>query len=221
MQIKSNIKRQILLTGIVFCLIALLFGLWSHYNLSEKSSKPLELKSGTAFPLPRIIKPFELKNAPNGTAFTQQQLHGQWSMLFFGFTNCALLCPTTLTSLNQFYETLAADHIATMPKIYFISIDPDRDSLTRINQYVTSFNKNFRGATGTEAQLNSVTNDLNILFSKVNINQDDDYQIDHSGTVLVFNPEGNLAALFSPPIDAKLMAEDYKELIKHSSTGGK
>lgn len=218
---KGSMQRQILFSGIAFGLIALFFGLWSHYNLNEKPQKNLELKSGTAFPIPREIKPFELKNAPDGTSFSNTQLKGQWSMMFFGFTNCAMLCPTTLTKLNQFYTDVAADKVDQLPHVFFISIDPERDTLQRLNQYVTSFNKNFRGATGTEAQLDNLTHELNILYAKVNPNNDEDYQIDHSGTVLVINPEGNLAALFSPPIDPKILAEDYKALIKHAEKRGK
>jgi protein SCO1/2 len=217
----KNFKSQILIAAIIFGFIALLFGLWSHYNLSEKPPAELALKVGTAFPSPRKIQPFELKNAPDGSTFNNEQLKGHWSMMFFGFTNCALLCPTTLTALNQFYGNLTADNVATKPEIYFISIDPERDSLARLQKYVTSFNKNFKGATGTETQLDNMTRDLNILFAKVNLNQDENYQIDHSGTVLVFNPEGHLTALFSPPIDPKALAEDYKELIKHTANGGK
>lgn len=219
--IKQNIKRQLWFSVLAFSLIALLFGLWTHYNLSDKPPPDLNLKSGTAFPIPREIKPFELKNAPDGSPFNNQQLKGHWSMLFFGFTNCAMLCPTTLSSLNQFYNDLSVDNLSDKPQIIFISIDPERDNLQRLNQYVTSFNKQFKGATGSENQLDNLTKQLNILFSKVNLNNDEDYQIDHSGTVLVFNPDGNLAALFSPPIDAKALAADYKNLIKHARQGGK
>lgn len=213
---KGSIQKQLLISGVAFAFIALLFGLWSHYNLDHTLPKKIKLKSGTAFPIAREIEPFALKNAPNGEPFTKEQLKGQWSMLFFGFTNCAMLCPTTLTSLNQLYSTLTSDHISQLPQVYFISIDPERDSLKRINQYVTSFNPHFKGATGTEAQLETMTHELNILYSKANPNQDKDYQIDHSGTVLVINPQGNLAALFSPPIDANALAEDYERLIKQS-----
>jgi protein SCO1 len=213
---KSSTNKQLIFSGVAFGLIALLFGLWSHYNTHDHSHKEVVLKTGTAFPIPREIKAFELKNAPSGTSFTNSQLQGHWSMLFFGFTNCALLCPTTLSSLNQFYNQLSAEKVSQMPMVTFISIDPERDTLKKIDRYVKSFNKNFQGATGSESQLDNMTNQLNILYAKVNAKNGEDYQIDHSGTVLVFNPQGNLAALFSPPIDAKVLAEDYKNLIKNA-----
>jgi protein SCO1 len=210
-------KRQIFLSGIAFCVILLLFGLWSHYNITNETfaaTKPLNLQSGTALPTPRQIQAFELKHAPSGEPFTNEGLKGQFSMLFFGFTSCASLCPTTLTTLNQFYANLIEDKIAPLPQVIFISIDPERDSLKRVDQYVTSFNKNFKGVTGTETQLNHITRELNILYAKVKTNKEGDYQIDHSGTVLLINPDGNLIALFSPPLDPKMLAQDYVLLIK-------
>jgi protein SCO1/2 len=216
---RENIKKQIILSGIVFGIIALLFGLWSQYNTHPKKPKELLLKNGTVLPSPREIIAFELKNAPDGTLFNNIQLKGHWSMLFFGFTHCALLCPTTLSSLNQFYGNLLAENINQMPQIYFISIDPERDSLQRIATYVTSFNKNFKGATGSEKQLNQITKELNILFAKVKPDNEDkeDYQIDHSGTILLINPDGNLTAFFSPPIEPKELTEDYKSILKSLS----
>jgi protein SCO1/2 len=141
---KDNIKKQIILSGIVFGIIALLFGVWSQHNTHPKEPRELPLKNGTALPSPREIIAFELKSAPDGTPFTNTQLKGHWSMLFFGFTHCAMLCPTTLSNLNQFYGNLLAENISQMPKIYFISIDPERDSLQRIATYVTSFIKILR-----------------------------------------------------------------------------
>lgn len=213
---KSNPKRQIMYAGIAFALIALLFGAWSQFNVHHRAPKELALKNGTVFPQPRSVQPFALQNAPDGKPFTNAELKGHWSMMFFGFTHCAMLCPTTLTSLNHFYQNLETAHVKELPQIFFVSIDPERDDLNRIATYVTSFNKNFRGATATEEKLDSLTNELNILYSKVNPNADKDYQIDHSGTVLLFDPQGNLAGLFSPPIDANVLAQDYQMIIANN-----
>ncbi len=214
---KNNAKRQILYAGIAFALIALLFGAWSQFNLHDKGPRELVLKNGTVFPQPRIIEQFALQNAPDGTPFTNEQLKGHWSMMFFGFTHCASLCPTTLTTLNRFYQNLEAANFKDLPQVIFISIDPERDDLNRVGTFVTSFNKNFHGATGTEEKLDKLTDELNILFTKVNPNKEEDYQIDHSGTVLLFDPQGHLAGLFSPPIEANDLTEDYQAIVKSKS----
>lgn len=214
MQRRNNLKKQLVLITLAVAVLAFLFGLWSKYNTSEHKPEKITLQSGTAFDIPKEIRPFALQNAANGQPFTNESLKGHWTMLFFGFTNCASLCPTTLTTLNQFYTSLETDHVNQLPQVVFISIDPERDTLTKIKAYVTSFNKNFNGATAEEAQIDKMTQELNILFSKANPNNDENYQIDHSGTVLVINPQGHLSALFSPPIDAKALAADYKTLIE-------
>lgn len=213
---KMNAKRQILYAGIAFAAIALFFGMWSQYNL-RAHPKPLVLQNGTVFPTPRIIQPFDLQHAPDGKSFSNEQLKGHWTMMFFGFTHCAMLCPTTLTTLNHFYNNLQAAHFEQLPQVVFVSIDPERDDLNRIGTYVTSFNKNFTGATATEEKLDRMTNELNILFTKANPNKDEDYQIDHSGTVLLFNPQGHLAGLFSPPIEAQALTDDYQAIVKNAN----
>lgn len=212
----KGIRQQIIFAGVAFAAIALLFGMWSKHNIkpvNEPQQKELALKNGTAFPQPRPINPFELKEASTGGALTNEQLKGHWSLLFFGFTHCAMLCPTTLTTLNQAYKLLEQNNVKVLPNILFISIDPHRDSLKRIDTYVKAFNKNFAGATGNKEELDKLTKQLNILYLKVDPNKDDNYQIDHSGTVLLVDPEGHLAALFSPPLEPQILAQDYQSVI--------
>lgn len=212
---KGSFRQLIIYSGIAFGVIALFFGIWSHHNLQANPlPRELSLKAGTALPTPREVAPFQLQSAPGGQAFTNAQLKGHWSMLFFGFTNCAMLCPTTLSTLNQFYGNLQSSKVTQLPEVLFISIDPERDSLKRITQFVSSFNKNFRGATGSEKQLDTMTNDLNILYNKAIPNKSGDYQIDHSGTVLLIDPNGHLAAVFSPPLDPENLSKDYQVILK-------
>jgi protein SCO1 len=210
----TTIRRQIIFSSIAFAALALLFGMWSQHNLGK--SQPVELKSGTLFPVPREIHPFNLISAPGGQSFTNKNLKGHWSMLFFGFTHCAMLCPTTLKSLNQSYQQLQAANVTELPQIVFISIDPERDTLKDINDYVKMFNKNFIGVTGTKQQLDKLTKELSILHMKITTDnsKENNYQIDHSGTVLLINPQGQLQALFTPPIDAKTLADDYQKIMK-------
>jgi protein SCO1/2 len=210
----TSIRQQIIFSSIAFAALALLFGMWSQHNIG--TSQAVELKSGTLFPVAREIHPFNLLTAPAGQSFSNENLKGHWSMLFFGFTHCAMLCPTTLTSLNQSYQKLQAAKVAQLPQVVFISIDPERDSLKDINDYVKMFNKNFTGATGTKQQLDKLTKEFSILYMKITTDnsQKNNYQIDHSGTVLLINPQGQLQALFSPPIDAKALADDYQKVMK-------
>ena len=117
--------------------------------------------------------------------------------------------------LNDAYQKLTEQKVRSLPQVVFISVDPERDTPTQINKYVHSFNPNFTGATGSKTEIDKMAENFNVLYMKVANNPSDkNYQIDHSGTVLVINPNGEFAALFSPPLDAQKLADDYKTLVK-------
>ncbi len=132
--------------------------------------------------------------------------------MFFGFTNCGYLCPTTMAELGKMYRLLQEEGVKTLPNVVMISIDPDRDNLEKLAHYVRAFDVHFYGARGDEASVKAMTSEMGIAWLKV-VNKDaaspDHYDIEHTGTVLLFNPQGELAAFFTSPHDAKLLAKDY------------
>jgi len=211
----TSSRRQFTRLTIAFAIIALGFGLWLQYNSHNPGR--LKLKEGTIFPVPRDISPFSLVYADQ-KPFTNQNLKGHWSMLFFGFTNCPSLCPTTLNVLNKMYTAMQKDQIKQLPQIVFISVDPDRDTALKTNKYAMSFNKQFIGATGTKNNIKKLADELSIMYMKVkntNANNPNDYQVDHSGTILLFNPQGQLLALFSTPHDADNLKNDMLAIERH------
>jgi len=202
-------NKQFWLAGSAVAVIALLFGLWTFHQ--NGSNKKIELQDGTILPIPHDISPFHLVSADD-KPFTNANLKGHWSVLFFGFTRCPQLCPTTLSTLNNMYTTLAKNkNIKELPQVVFISVDPDRDNPKQIKKYLASFNKNFIGATGTKENIKKLTKEFSILFTKVNkpnAKDANDYVIDHSGTLLLVNPEVKLFAVFSTPHDAVKLSQD-------------
>lgn len=211
----SSSRKQFTRLTIAFAMLALLFGMWMQFN--RHTNTDIKLQDGTIFPVPRDISPFSLVSADD-KPFTNTNLKGHWSLMFFGFTNCPQLCPTTLTVLNNMYTTMHKQNVTPMPQVVFISIDPERDTTKKVKKYALSFNKNFIGATGDKEALKKLTTELNILFMKVkntNANNPNDYQVDHSGTILLFNPEGQLFALFSTPHNAAKLSHDVTAIEKH------
>jgi protein SCO1/2 len=205
---------------IAIALLAALFGLWTRHNVAPAdNSAPLTLNNGTVLPQPRLISEFTLTDM-NGQPFTRDRLHGHWNLIFFGFTRCPELCPTTLSTLNQMYQQLQSDHQEPLPKVYFISVDPERDTPQQIKQYVTGFNPNFFGATGTSEQLQQMTQEFSVMYAKVmqqnngTQNSENNYTIDHSGTLLLVDPNGQLLAIFSTPHEAKALAQSFEEIFK-------
>jgi protein SCO1 len=210
-------NSNIFLAAIAFAALSLLFGAWVRYNQISPAEAPLEIENGTVLPTPREIEPFQLVNA-QAKPFTNSSLNGHWSVLFFGFTQCPQMCPTTLAVLNETYQLLESKKTAPLPEVVFISVDPDRDTPAAIAKYIASFNKNFLGATGNKEELKRLTAQLNILYMKVekpNAENPMAYQIDHSGTLLLVNPEGKLLALFSAPHTAEGLAANIAAIENH------
>ncbi len=212
-------NRNIILAAIAFAIISLLLGMWVRNNQGSIHHSPFDIENGTIFPVPHDISPFHLVNAQE-KPFTNSNLTGHWSLLFFGFTQCPQLCPTTLAVLNDTYQQLEKKKNVELPQIVFISVDPERDTPPVIQKYIASFNKNFVGATGSQDEIKKLTAALNILYMKVqkpNTNDPMSYQIDHSGTLLLVNPEGKLLALFSSPHTAEGLANNIANIEAHFS----
>jgi protein SCO1/2 len=167
----------------------------------------------------RAILPFALTDE-HGNAFTNKNLEHHWSLVFFGFTHCPDLCPTTLAMLNQAYQIIEQQRtkMVAMPQIVFVSVDPERDAASNVlSRYLSSFNNAFIGVTGDKKMLDQLTQNLSVLYLKVMNPEghgDMQYMIDHSGTILVINPKGDLAALFSMPHAPDKIAADIITLMK-------
>lgn len=197
---------------ICFAILALLFGLWAYHNLGANEEQKTTLVSATLFDQPRVLANFTLVD-DHKKPFTMDQLKGHWNMVFFGFTHCPDLCPTTLATLNQAYNSLQAQGQITMPQVVFISVDPQRDDPDQIKEYLSSFNPHFLGATGTETQLKQLSQELSVLYAKITQPDNKNYTIDHSGTILLINPQGQFAGVFTLPHDANKIAQDMKTIL--------
>jgi protein SCO1/2 len=196
----------------VFAIIALGVGTWIQVKANKKQN--LELVDATLLQKSLALKPFHLVGA-EGKTFTNKNLEGHWSMLFFGFTHCTMLCPTTMSRLNQAYEMLEKSKAAALPQVVFISVDPERDNPKRIQKYVQHFNPHFMGATGSTAELNALTHELGVAYMKAAKSGEKDYDIQHSGNVLIINPKGEWVAVLSTPQDAKSVADDFQKIISN------
>ncbi|CAN5446334.1 hypothetical protein BH10PSE19_BH10PSE19_03310 [soil metagenome] len=205
-------------------LLALGLGAYTstHYSgNSEATAHTLQKKlaSGTVFPQPREIQAFNLTDE-TGKAFTNKELTGHWTLLFFGFTRCQDICPTTLAVYNKIYQALQTQKV-TEPQFVMVSVDPERDSSKQLNQYVKGFNDAFKAATGEKAVLEKLTKDMSVLYMKVaNKGSSDskDYTIDHSGTIMLIGPNAKLYAVFPMPHDADSISKDFASITAHYGT---
>ncbi|MCP4188178.1 MAG: SCO family protein [Gammaproteobacteria bacterium] len=162
---------------------------------------------------PIAVAEFSLTNQ-FGNSFTKDNLKGHWSYLFFGYTNCPDICPTTMNVLVEMERQLQQDTDLEKPGFVFVSVDPDRDTPEQLAQYMTYFHRDFLGVSGPDDQLKILTKPLGIFYQK---NQpegnEDSYAMQHSSAILLLNPDGAVQALTSPPYDATIMANDYRNIV--------
>ena len=198
---------------IIVALIALIggFGLsWYAHN-----SKPVELESGVWFgEQARALPEFELMDH-NRQPLTRDSLRGQWSLLFFGFTHCPDICPISLQALADMYKAIDDADVSDAIQIYFVSVDPGRDTPEVLTEYVNYFNPTFIGATAPLEVLTPLTRSLGIAHAIRNRTETSaDYDVEHSAAIVLINPQAEYAGLFSAPHDPLAMARDMARIVE-------
>lgn len=198
--------------GIFLAVVAFIAGLYVFRQMGAHDQSASYSFHGTVLTQPRKISHFELKGLDN-QPFNNQTLQGQWTLLFFGFTQCGSVCPTTMAELKKMMTLLREQHVSPLPHVVMITLDPKRDSLKRLTQYVHAFDPAFDGARGVNPRVHALTQELGIAYTQVKGVDEEEYNIEHTGTLMLINPEGNLMAFFTTPHHAALIADDYKHLI--------
>lgn len=195
----------------LLAVIALSAGLFVSQHMHKKKTVDASQLTGTLLDKPRMVQPFSLMGIDH-KPFNNASLHGQWTMVFFGFTQCGYLCPTTLAELGKMYRLLGEKGVKNRPQVLMISVDPARDNVDHLAHYVKAFDPHFYGARGSTASIKAMTQELGIAYLKVARNEShdaNDYDIEHTGTVMLFNPQGELIAFFTTPHHAEQLAHDY------------
>ncbi|HEX5320307.1 MAG TPA: SCO family protein [Stellaceae bacterium] len=147
----------------------------------------------------------------NGKTFTDANMKGKWELVFFGYTHCPDVCPTTMNELSLAFEKLGAkarDRIG----VVFISVDPERDTPQVLKEYVSSFSAPITALTGTSAQVAEAAKDYRVFYAK-HPTKDGGYDMDHSALIYVMDPEGRFTATFAPDDPADKIAERLRKLL--------
>jgi len=181
------------------------------------SSKPVELEVGTWFgEQARALPEFELLDHNNQT-LTRASLNGKWSLIFFGYTHCPDICPTSLQTLSEMVAAIKDPDVADALRIYFVSVDPERDKPEILASYVSYFNPGFTGATAQMDKLKPLTRSLGIAHEIRNrVEGNPVYDVDHSSAIVLVNPKAEFAGLFGAPHDAAAMARDMTLIVEHN-----
>jgi len=175
---------------------------------SELSGSMPDVRAGVhLLPVARELPEFHLRDQ-SGEPFERSRLEGRWSLLFFGYTSCPDVCPTTLQSLAQIKPELEA---AGDVQVVFVSVDPARDPVERLREYVGFFDPSFEGVTGSKEEIDGLTGELGVYYAvrapESDQPADAGYLVDHASSLFLIDPEARLHALLDDPRDGAAFVE--------------
>lgn len=194
-------------------IVAIAGGMLLSRAMLDRSSAPTLAKATLIDPA-RPLPPMAFVDQ-QGQPFGVEQLRGHWSILFFGFTHCPDVCPTTLALLAQVEKKLADLPTEQRPHIVLVSVDPKRDTPERLAAYVKSFSPTFTGVTGEQEAIHEFALKMGVPVAISQL-QGDNYTVDHSAAIFVVDPSGALRALSSTPHNVPVIAEDYRSIVAAS-----
>jgi protein SCO1/2 len=183
--------------NIIFAIVLVVALAAGIFVAARLQPPPAELRAAMVLPAPMPLPEFTLLDQ-FGKGVTRAHFRGQWSLVFFGFTHCPDICPTTLQVLASAKEGLRAAGHQPLPRIVLVSVDPERDTPELMGKYVNYFGDGNLGLTGSFGELTRLTSALGIYFQK-QPGDADNYAVDHSAAVLLVSPEGDFHAIFGGP----------------------
>ncbi len=181
-----------LIAGIVLG-VALATGIY----VASIVNKPAVLQAAFQLPAPTALPEFSLLDQFGGSV-DATTFRGQWDLVFFGFTHCPDICPTTLQLLASAKKALAESGETRLPRIVLVSVDPERDTAELLAPYIDYFGSGNLAVTGELAEVRKLTAALGIYFEK-DPAEGEDYGVAHSAAVIVIDADGKFSALFSAP----------------------
>lgn len=201
-------KYFIYVVGIVAIVIGAL-----TFQQINKSAQP---EYALYYQQAREIKSFELTDH-QGKAFTHNELKDKWSFVFFGYTSCPDVCPTTLQNLGFIYDDLKA--IRVNSQVLLVSVDPNRDTQEKLSQYIAYFNPEFIALRAGHELLFPFARNLGLMYAISD--EGEDYLVDHSASIVLINPDGYITAIFKPEqavgkvpsIDTDKLLSDYQKIV--------
>lgn len=155
--------------------------------------------------------PFDLIRTDDGLPITYDDLKGKPHAIFFGFTNCPEVCPTTLAEASAWLKQLGDD--ADKLKFYFFTIDPERDTREVLAEYVGAFDPRIVGITGTPENMQQAISAYRVYAKKVPL-EDGDYTMDHTASIYLMNSDGSFSGTISYGESGETALEKLKNLLK-------
>lgn len=213
LQQKNHKSAFLIILAVAITMVIVYFGVFNHQKPNGTHVKI----NGVFLPEAKDVADFQLIDN-HGNLLTKKTLQGHWTMMFFGFTNCSYICPTTLAALNKMYKTLQQELPDNqLPQVLFVTVDPDRDTVQRLNSYMNSFNSHFIGAREkNDLDTEELEKQMHVVAIKTPTHDKKNYNVDHSAEIIVLNPSTKVQAFMSYPHQPEEMVKDYKLILMNS-----
>jgi len=206
---QKNRIRMTIVALIAFILLVVYGFTWRISQPVIMSKEELQINGAIVLEKPRIFSDFELVDH-RGDLFNIERMQDIWTIVFFGFTHCPDICPTTLAMLNDTYSKLK-DSEKERLQIVMISLDSERDTVEKLAEYVPYFNQEFIGVTGNKHLIRRLTAELNVAYNQVPLSGDD-YTVDHSTQLILINPMGHYHGFFKAPHTEITMRSTWRSI---------
>ena len=182
----------------------------SGCDSAGSTDKSKQLQEMGAFQFPQAL---EITDVPfideDQQTFTKENFKGKWSLVFFGYTFCPDVCPTTLYTLKQAWKKMPKE-LTDSTQVVMVSVDPERDTPEVLKPYIEYFHPDYKGVTGNKASLESLAAELNAIYARVEREDNLGYLMDHSANIVVLDDQGNYAGFIKPPITISRIADAYQ-----------
>ncbi len=202
---------------VLIAIVAVVLGLTVHRVLNgERQADPTKLLDAGIVLLPqsRTLPALEMVDQ-NGAKVAVDQLKDKWSLVFFGYTFCPDICPTTLAQMRELKGLLPREAQDNL-RFVFVSVDPNRDTPQQIKQYLGYFDPNFVGVTGDLPTLQKLANAVSIPFIPADTSKEN-YTVDHSGNLVVLGPDGTQRGFIRSPLNNQKLKEQLPGLVAPKS----
>jgi protein SCO1 len=198
----------------VLAIVAFAVGLIVARALMPVRPQGPATEHATVLSKPRPVPALALMNQ-DGQPLGAHFFRGGWTIVFFGFTACPDICPTTLATLKQVSDALVDLPASERPRVLLITVDPERDDPKRLSAYVKFFDPSFLGATGDPKAVADAAAAFGVPFSKVSL-PDGGYTMDHGSGIFIVGPSGGIVAFSSAPHEAGALARDYRKVVAYA-----
>ncbi|MBE0484149.1 MAG: SCO family protein [Bacterioplanes sp.] len=205
-------QRTLWTAALWLAVILVVVGQWYQHREDQPEQTLNRIDGVTVFPTPLSVSDFNFINQ-YGDAVTQADLLGRWQLVFFGFTFCPDICPTTLADLSRSYRQLSAADQAQW-HVVLVSIDPERDTPEMLQPYMQYFNSEFIALTGNPEALPTLASELNAFYARAERPDGMAYLMDHSANLALIDPQGRYRGFIEPPHDAARMVPILETVLK-------